>query len=158
MIVFSFLCYNWGRMTEKEILDFIRDNEPHPLHDAAVSSTLDEFLEKEKNESFSDMLFRLIREKGMSEVEVYRKAGLTPQHFSKIRSRRCYQPTKETALALSLALKLTLPETKDLLRTAGLAFTHADKRDIVIEYFIINRQWDIFLVNETLDSLSLPIL
>lgn len=145
-------------MTENEILEFIRDNEPHPLHDAAKSSTLDEFLEKEKNESFSEMLFRLIREKEVSEVEVYRKAGLTPQHFSKIRSRRDYQPTKETALALSIALSLTLGETKDLLRTAGLAFTHADRRDIVVEYFIINGKWDIFLINETLDSLSLPLL
>ncbi len=145
-------------MTENEILEFIRDNEPHPLHDAAKSSTLDEFLEKEKNESFSEMLFRLIREKEVSEVEVYRKAGLTPQHFSKIRSRRDYQPTKETALALSIALSLTLDETKDLLRTAGLAFTHADRRDIVVEYFIINGKWDIFLINETLDSLSLPLL
>ncbi len=141
-------------MTKDEILEFIKENEPHPLHDAASSSTLEEFIAKEKNESFSEMLLRLIREKNESEVEVYRKAGITPQHFSKIRSRSGYQPTKETALAL----ELDLPQTKDLLRSAGLAFTHADKRDIVVEYFIINRNRDIFTVNETLDHLSLPIL
>lgn len=145
-------------MTKDEILEFIKENEPHPLHDAARSSTLEEFIAKEKNESFSEMLLRLIREKNESEVEVYRKAGITPQHFSKIRSRSGYQPTKETALSLALALELDLPQTKDLLRSAGLAFTHADKRDIVVEYFIINRNWDIFTVNETLDHLSLPIL
>lgn len=145
-------------MTKDEILDFIKENEPHPLHDAARSSTLEEFIKKEKNESFSEMLMRLIWEKNESEVEVYRKAGITPQHFSKIRSRRGYQPTKETVLALALALELDLPQTKDLLRAAGLAFTHADKRDIVVEYFIINRNWDIFSVNETLDHLSLPVL
>lgn len=145
-------------MTEDEILEFIKENEPHPLHDEARSSTLEEFIEKEKNESFSEMLFRLIREKKKGEVEVYRKAGLTAQHFSKIRSRSGYQPTKETVLALALALELDLPQTKDLLRTAGLAFTHADKRDIVVEYFIINRSWNIFRINEALDFLSLPIL
>jgi O-acetyl-ADP-ribose deacetylase len=145
-------------MTESEILEFIRNNEPHPLHDAARTSTLSEFLEKEKNESFSEMLFRLIREKNMSEVDVYRRAGITPQHFSKIRSRNDYQPTKGTVLTLAVALRLTLPETKDLLRTAGLAFTHAEKRDIVVEYFIINGEWDIFRINEALDSLSLPLL
>ncbi len=145
-------------MTKDEILDFIKENEPHPLHDAARSSTLEEFIKKEKNESFSEMLMRLIRNKNESEVGVYRKAGITPQHFSKIRSRRGYQPTKETVLALALALSLDLPQTKDLLRSAGLAFTHADKRDIVVEYFIINRNWDIFSLNETLDHLSLPVL
>ncbi len=47
---------------------------------------------------------------------------------------------------------------KDLLKSAGLAFTHGDKRDIVVEYFIINRNRDSFSINETLDSLSLPLL
>ena len=73
-------------MTKDEILDFLKKNEPHPLHDAARNNTLSDFMKKEENESFSDMLFRLIREKGESEVEVYRKAGITAQHFSKIRS------------------------------------------------------------------------
>ncbi len=145
-------------MTKDEILDFLKKNEPHPLHDAARNNTLSDFMKKEENESFSDMLFRLIREKGESEVEVYRKAGITAQHFSKIRSRSDYQPTKDTVIALALALKLSLPETKDLMRTAGLAFTHSSKKDMVIEYYIINRNWDIFSINETLDSLGLEII
>jgi len=99
-------------MTKDEILEFIKENEPHPLHDEARSSTLEEFIEKEKNESFSEMLFRLIREKKKGEVEVYRKAGLTAQHFSKIRSRSGYQPTKETVLALALALDWTFRRRK----------------------------------------------
>ena len=115
-------------MTKDEILDFLKKNEPHPLHDAARNNTLSDFMKKEEKESFSDMLFRLIREKGESEVEVYRKAGITAQHFSKIRSRSDYQPTKDTVIALALALKLSLPETKDLMRTAGLAFTHSSKK------------------------------
>ena len=145
-------------MTKDEILDFLKKNEPHPLHDAARNNTLSDFMKKEEKESFSDMLFRLIREKGESEVEVYRKAGITAQHFSKIRSRSDYQPTKDTVIALALALKLSLPETKDLMRTAGLAFTHSSKKDMVIEYYIINRNWDIFAINETLDSLGLEII
>ena len=145
-------------MTKDEILDFLKKNEPHPLHDAARNSTLSDFMKKEEKESFSDMLFRLIREKGESEVEVYRKAGITAQHFSKIRSRSDYQPTKDTVIALALALKLSLPETKDLMRTAGLAFTHSSKKDMVIEYYIINRNWDIFAINETLDSPGLEII
>ncbi len=145
-------------MTKEDMLDFLKKNEPHPLHEAARSNTLSDFLVIEKNESFSDMLFRLIREKGESEVDIYRKAGITPQHFSKIRSRSDYQPTKDTVIALALALKLTLPKTKELMRTAGLAFTHSSRKDMVIEYYIINKNWDIFKINETLDSLGLEII
>lgn len=145
-------------MTKDEILEFIKTNEPHPLHDSARSNTLNDFLKIQKKESFSEMLLRIIKEKGIPEVEVYKRANVTPYHFSKIRRDKSYQPTKETVLALSIALKLNLPETKDLLRSAGLAFTHADRTDMVVEYYIINENWDIFEINETLDSLGLKPL
>lgn len=145
-------------MAQVEILRFIKENEPHPLHDSAKTHSLEDFMEIQKNESFSDMILRLIREKGLSEVEVYKSAGITAQHFSKIRSDRDYRPTKETVLALAIALKLDLPQTKDLLRTAGLAFTHASKTDMVVEYFIIKGCYDLFEINRTLDDMGLKIL
>ncbi len=141
-------------MTEDEIKTFIRMHEPHPLHESALNNNLDGFITAQKNETFSDMLFRLIREKNLNECEVYKRAGITAQHFSKIRSNSGYQPTKSTVLALAIAMRLDLPETKDLLRTAGLAFTHASTADMVIEYYIINREWNLFEINETLYSLS----
>ncbi len=141
-------------MTEDEIKEFIRIHEPHPLHESALNNNLDDFISSQKNETFSDMLFRLIREKNLNDVEVYKRAGITAQHFSKIRSNSGYQPTKSTVLALSIAMRLDLPETKDLLRTAGLAFTHASTTDMVVEYYIINHNWDLFKINETLYSLS----
>ena len=115
-------------------------------------------MEAQANESFSDMLLRLIRENGMTEVQCYKAAGITAQHFSKIRSDRNYRPTKETVLALAIALKLDLPATKDLLRAGGLAFTHASRTDMIVEYFIINRNWSIFEINEALDSYGLKPL
>ena len=145
-------------MTSEELKRFIKENEPHPLHDSARSHSLDDFIELQSNESFSDLLLRLIRENGMTEVEVYKRAGITAQHFSKIRSAREYRPTKETVLALAIALKLDLPKTKELLRAGGLAFTHANKTDIIVEYFIINGNWNIFEINEALDSYGLKPL
>ena len=145
-------------MTSEELQKFIKESEPHPLHDSARSNSLEDFIEIQSNESFSDLLLRLIRESGMSEVEVYKRAGITAQHFSKIRSDRNYRPTKETVLALAIALKLDLPTTKDLLRAGGLAFTHASKTDMIVEYFIINRNWNIFEINEALDSYGLKAL
>lgn len=140
------------KMTEAEIRKFIEKNEPHPLHDSARSNSLDSFLYLQSNLSFSELLFSYIKEKKYSEVDCYKFAGLTPQHFSKIRSDKNYQPTKNTVLALAISLKLNLPETKNLLRSAGFAFTHSNKSDIIVEYFIINENWNLFDVNEALDS------
>lgn len=145
-------------MSPEELKRFIVENEPHPLHDSARNHSLDDFIEIQANESFSDLLLRFIRESGMTEVEVYKVAGITAQHFSKIRSDRNYRPTKETVLALAIAMKLDLPTTKDLLRAGGLAFTHASKTDIIVEYYIINQNWDIFEINEALDSYGLKPL
>ncbi|MBO4388119.1 MAG: helix-turn-helix transcriptional regulator [Spirochaetales bacterium] len=145
-------------MTKDKIERFIKENEPHPLHDSARSNSLKDFIDIQTNESFSDILLRFIRESGMTEVECYKAAGITAQHFSKIRSNRDYQPTKETVLALAVALKLDLPKTKDLLRAGGLAFTHASKTDMIVEYYIINRNWNLFEINEVLDSYGLKPL
>lgn len=142
-------------MAKEEIEKFIIENEPHPLHDSARCHSLEDFIDIQMNESFSDILLRFIRASGMTEVECYKVAGITAQHFSKIRSNRDYQPTKETVLALAVALKLDLPKTKDLLRAGGLAFTHASKTDMIVEYFIINQNWNLFEINETLDSYGL---
>ena len=145
-------------MTKEEIEAFIRENESHPLHDCARSHSLEDFMDIQKNDSFSDTLLKFIRESGMTEVECYKAAGITAQHFSKIRSNRDYRPTKETVLALAVALKLDLPKTKNLLRAGGLAFTHAYKTDIIVEYYIINQNWNLFEINEVLDSFGLKPL
>lgn len=149
---------NIENMTKEELSRFIKENEPHPLHDSARENDLDSFIDAQKNVGFSDLLFSYIRESGISEVECYKRAGLTPQHFSKIRSNRDYRPTKNTVIALALSLKLDLPKTKELLRSAGYAFTHSDKRDIVVEYYIINGIRDLMEVNSILDSYGLEMI
>ncbi len=104
----------------------------------------------EKHESFSDALLRLITESGMTDAECYKKANITKQHFSKIRSNVHYQPTKQTVLAFAVVLKLTLEDTKQLLNKAGLALNPNDKTDIIVEYFIISKKYDLIEINEVL--------
>ena len=109
-------------------------------------------------DSFAEVLFRYIDSKGFTDPEVYKRANLDRKLFSKIRKNKDYQPSKNTALALAIALKLSLEETKEFIAKAGYALTHASKADIIVEYFITKKEYDIFKLNEVLFEFGEPLL
>ena len=90
--------------------------------------------------------------------EIYKKANLSKQHFSKIRNNPDYKPTKQTAIALALALELNLEQTKDLIGRAGYALTNSSRFDLSIRYFIEQKNYNVVEINIALYEFDQSLL
>ena len=115
----------------------------------SASRSLDDMLSR-LEETFSQSLIRIIDERGLKDPEVYKKANVDRKLFNKIKNNVDYRPSKITAIAFAIALELNLDETKDLLGRAGYALSRSSKSDVIIEYFITNKNYNIYEINEVL--------
>ena len=109
-------------------------------------------------ETFQQRLFRLIDERGLDDVSVYKKANIDRKVFSRIRCKADYKPKKKTAVAFAIALELDLTTTLDLLARAGIAFSPSDAFDLIVSYFITHRIYDIYEINAALFKYGQPVL
>ena len=130
--------------------------QPKPLA-SETDRELDDLL-RQLDEGFSKTLLRLIDEKGMTDVQCYKRANIDRKLFSKIRSDPQYKPSKTTAIAFALALELTLPEAQSLLARAGYTLSHSYLADIVVETCIQKGIFSVLDVNELLFSYDQPLL
>jgi hypothetical protein len=125
--------------------------------DDLVKRSLDDMLQS-LDAPFATTLLAMIDERHLADSTVYKRANLSRQHFSKIRSNPGYRPKKPTVLALAVALELTLDETRLLLERVGYALTHADKRNVIVEYYISHGIYDVVEINLALYSFDQPLL
>ena len=116
-----------------------------------------EALKKQIGETFQERLYNLMREKDMTNAEVYRRANISGQTFSKI-TRKGAKTTKPMVFALAIALRLNIDETNDLLAHAGYAFAAGEAQDMVVRAFICAGIYNIYTVNSYLFDLHLEAL
>ena len=124
---------------------------------APKSVSLEDML-KQADAGFTETLLKLIDKAGKKDSEVYKKANISKQHFSKIRNNPHYKPTKSTAIALALALELDLEQTRDLIGRAGYALTNSSKFDLIIRYFIEQGNYNVVEINIALYEFDQALL
>jgi O-acetyl-ADP-ribose deacetylase (regulator of RNase III) len=119
--------------------------------------SLEDIIHKSK-ETFMMKLFKWIDELQLTDVEVYKKANIDRKLFSKMRSNLNYRPSKETAIALAIALELDLDDTRDLIRKAGYDLSDDINFDLIIRYCIEHNIYNIYQVNEILFDFDQKLL
>lgn len=122
-----------------------------------MAASLPDFL-KQADAGFTETLLTLIDKTGKKDSQIYKKACLSKQHFSKIRNNPDYKPSKATAIALALALELDLEATKDLIGRAGYALSNSSKFDLIIRYFIEQKNYNVVEINMALYEFDQSLL
>ena len=166
IVIFDRAAYQIGNKLFADIAAYIDDHyvDTHTnrmltaYEDAPMAASgLDEAL-AHLDAGFSETLLKLIDRSGKKDAEVYKKANVDRKLFSKIRNNPDYKPSKPTAVAFAIALELNLDETRDLIARAGYALGPSSKFDVIIEYFITRRDYDIFRINEALFAFDQSLL
>ncbi len=127
------------------------------LNNDVAGKSLNEFV-KNLSASFSDTLTAFIDKKGISDTECYKKANIDRKVFSKMKCNPAYRPSKVTAVAYCISLKLDLDEALELLSSAGHTLSRSNKFDSIIIYFILKKNYDINEINEALFHFEQPLL
>lgn len=131
---------------------------PNELAYKTHISEVEEYVEKTRQPSFRQVLFGYIDTKGASDADIYKKAGIDRRHFSKIRSKSDYRPGRNTVIALAMALELNKKETDKLLGSAGYSLSESEVFDLVIQFCLEKKIYNIDDVNQALDYFSLKPL
>ena len=142
---------------QSQPLSVYEDAAPQYASASVASDNLDDLL-AHLDAGFSETLLKLIDRSGKKDAEVYKKANVDRKLFSKSRNNPDYKPSKSTAIAFAIALELNLDETRDLIARAGYALSASSKFDVIIEYFIMQRDYDIFKINEALFAFDQSLL
>ncbi|MBP5464096.1 MAG: helix-turn-helix transcriptional regulator [Treponema sp.] len=105
---------------------------------------------------FADLLREARDSKQLTDVDLYKAAGLSKQAYSKVISGKCV-PSRETVITLCVALGMNIYESNALLKTAGYCFLPSDALSMLARNSIKMKQ-NLEELNTLLDDAGLPVL
>lgn len=132
----------------------LQDSMEYSIREEIQQNELEDFIKNNRKPTLNQVLFSFIDKIGASDSEIYKKAGIDRRHFSKIRSNPNYRPGKNTTIALALALELNINDTEALLSSAGYSLSDSDTCDLIVQFCLEKKIYDIYLVNQALDYFS----
>lgn len=116
-------------------------------------SNLDDFInDNQDTNKFQKLLFNYIDSRELKDSDVYNKVHIDRRLFSKIRSDVNYHPSKDTVILLGLALELSEIEIEELLNSASYSLPKNNVYDLIIRFCFVEGIYDLFEVNNLLDS------
>lgn len=128
------------------------------MEESVLYDELDDFVQEKRQPTFQQVLFNFIDKKAARDSAIYKKARIDRRHFSKIRSNPDYLPRKNTVIALALALELNHKHTNELLDAAGYSLSFSETFDLVIQFCLEKKIYDMDYVNQALENFSLKPL
>ena len=132
--------------------DLFGYNGPFGIDDILMNPVIGRTMHRDM--TFSEKMSQLMRKYGFSSADVYKAGNVDKSLFSRLQSNPDYMPSKDTAVSIALAMKLSLEEAEDLLRRAGYTLSHAIIRDIVLECCFKKKIFNVIEVNIILDRLG----
>lgn len=149
---------NTFHINYEEIDSYIKNEFHYKIHDTTLEiksptpnySSINDFI-KQSDDILQDNIRKMILDKQLDEVEVYKKADIDRKLFSKIRTQPDYHPNKNTLLKLCLAMNLNTDETENLLKSAGYSLSRSLRSDLILRYCFGHRIFDVITVNQILD-------
>ena len=104
--------------------------------------------------SFSQAVEALMKARDMDAKAVSKAARIDKAQFDKIMSEPDCVPSKDNAVAIAAALRLSKEGAAGLLSAAGYELSHSDKRDMAIEYCFKEELYDVRSINAVLEKLG----
>ena len=140
----------------------VADQGPRPRRESVIRDLLDHPTKKnlqrvEVDESFAQMLNRLIEKNDTKTAEILDALDISAAALSKLRNG-INNPSKLTVFALAIFFRLSLRETKSMLMKAGYAFNPSSMQDIIISGLIREGIYDRYQIDDLLYALDLQVL
>ena len=113
---------------------------------------------EKQDRSFADMCEWWCEQKNISKKEFYNRANINKSMFWGMKHHPEQIPKKTNALACVIGLRLNYDQAIDLLSRAGMTLSKYYETDLIVEYFIREKNYDIDEINALLYQKDLSLL